>query len=442
MALVILPKHIWEKIPVENAKSYDYPDHPEILIGSGPVKFVSAKMGEYIEYEAWEQYHGGGWREERLAQGLPTRIYMDKLVLRSFVETEPMIAALRKGEIDAIAFQVPPIAAEELKKDPNIHVDSGAGSSRCMFVINVFPNATVNPTLRDKNVRQAMQYAIDKKKVVDMTMLGYGDVSSNFMVPAYGPYYNPNLEPYPYDPDKARTILDGKGYRLGDNGIRVSPDGVELEYELLVPTGNPVMLRMSETAADYWKEIGIKVNLKNVEESMILYKIGNYTNELVATQGETATDPSWVTMTLTSQLLYTYNMAGFVNKEYDRLWEEQNSVMDIEQRKDAINKMMEILQDESPVIMISSYDIIAAWRTDKWTGYTDHDPGMTDKPGGTMTCLDMIIFNDIRLKPATTTEVTTTVSGQPGASTQWIVGAAIVVVVAALGAYLYLRRRK
>ena len=107
------------------------------------------------------------------------------------------------------------------------------------------------PPLDNKLVREAITYAIDKKQIVDGAFFGLGTVIGTHMSPSE-PYYI-DLNPYPYNPEKAKELLAEAGY----------PDGFELNFELPEPYN--IERRTGEVIAQQLAQVGIKTDLSVVE---------------------------------------------------------------------------------------------------------------------------------------------------------------------------------
>jgi peptide/nickel transport system substrate-binding protein len=106
--------------------------------------------------------------------------------------------------------------------------------------------------LRDIRVRQALNYAVDKQAIADALLLGV-------TVPGGQPAgqltfgHNPEIEPYPYDPDKARALLSQAGY----------PDGFDLTFAVMIERV-PGDSAIYQTVANYLSQIGVRLELQTV----------------------------------------------------------------------------------------------------------------------------------------------------------------------------------
>lgn len=126
---------------------------------------------------------------------------------------------------------------------------------------------TERPILADPNVRRALAYATDRKRLIDtvtygVNILGEGDQ------PAFGWAHDPQLRSIPFDPSRARAILDAAGWRLGSDGVRVKA-GRRLHLVAATTTGNAVGTRMSVLLQAAWRDIGVALEVKQYASALM-----------------------------------------------------------------------------------------------------------------------------------------------------------------------------
>jgi len=126
-------------------------------------------------------------------------------VFRMMPEPVTRIAALKAGEVHIIQ-EVPPDQVEQLQGDPGIQVKVTQGTRLYMIELN-------NQKLADPRVRQALNYAVDWDAILKELYRGHAHRVATALLPS-GFGYNPDLKPYPYDPDKARELLRQAGYAV------------------------------------------------------------------------------------------------------------------------------------------------------------------------------------------------------------------------------------
>lgn len=221
----------WGAIPTEYYNEVGYDGFAEHPIGTGPFKFVEWKKGDRIVLEAFEDY----WEE-----GLPN---VAEVIFRPIPEESTRIAAVQTGEIH-IANRLPAEEAQRLLGAENVKIVRYP-TDRVYYI--AFNNLTtgVGTPIEDVRVRQALNYAVDRQAIIDALFNGYADLSTGYLTPG-NLGYNDSLEPYPYDPEKAKELLAEAGY----------PDGFEIG--MACPTGAYTNFeQVCEAVGGYFNEIGI-----------------------------------------------------------------------------------------------------------------------------------------------------------------------------------------
>jgi ABC-type transport system substrate-binding protein len=173
--------------------------HP---VGTGPFKFDSMKDDVFIKYVRNENY----WQK-----GLP---YLDGIEWRIIVDNNTAMNSLLAKEID-LAVQLPAEMIQQIKeRSKDIVGDAPATKLGLTGVGLISDSANPNSPFADVRVRKALSYAIDKKALAETIMHGYATPSNQYGVPG-GWSFNPNLDPYDYNPQKAKQLLAEAGYPNG-----------------------------------------------------------------------------------------------------------------------------------------------------------------------------------------------------------------------------------
>lgn len=168
-------------------------------VGTGPFKLVSWQRDLQKVYEKWDGY----WQE-----GKP---YLDKIELNIIADPMVQEASFLAGEND-ILLNVNPTAAYYMKDNPNVEIVT---STQNGFTYGLIPDsANPDSPFSKLEVRQAMSYAINREAIADAIFRGYGEVTYQYNGPENWSY-NPYIVGYPYDPDKARDLLEDAGYGDG-----------------------------------------------------------------------------------------------------------------------------------------------------------------------------------------------------------------------------------
>lgn len=233
----VLPSRMyWMKmVPADASQEEDFADNP---VGTGPYTFVEWERGDHITIEKNEDYWGDN------PSTVETATY-------NFVpEAATRLSGLLSGEYNL----APNLLPEDTEAAPKF--ESTRGLEHAMIVLNETGGIT-----EDANVRRAMYYAIDKESIVENLFQGYGTVEPcQPMDPAWFGF-NPDLEPFPYDPDQATQLLEEAG-------------AAGAEIELVGTAGRWLKDReVIEAVANFWREVGLEVNVR-------LFELGEYNNRL------------------------------------------------------------------------------------------------------------------------------------------------------------------
>ena len=223
----VVPKKYVEQVGAEGFKK-----HP---IGLGPYKFVSHTPGVELIMEAYEGY----WRK------MP---HVKRLVFKSVPEATTRAAMLKNGEVD-VAYLLDVPAALELKRDPNLRL-AFSGAIGIHF-LEFFDQWDPKSPWYDRRVRLAANYAIDRHSLNEAEMLGASRLTGG-MVPRKFEFALP-IEPYPYDPVKARQLLAEAGYPNGFDAGDFYP--------------YPPYFSMGETVAAYFTAVGIRTKFHTMERA-------------------------------------------------------------------------------------------------------------------------------------------------------------------------------
>ncbi|MBU0463657.1 MAG: ABC transporter substrate-binding protein [Proteobacteria bacterium] len=294
-------------------------------VGSGRYKFSKWVKNDHVELEANEKY----WGEN------PATI--KTLVFRVIPETGSRIAALQTGEVD-IAVNIPAFMIPQLEKDPNLKIVSGP-SGRVIFIgFNLIDAEKAGP-LMNKKVRQAINYAVDKQSLIKHVLMGSGEELATPLVPvALG--YDPTIQPYSYDPAKAKQLLAEAGY----------PNGFDTEFA----TGSGRYLmdkQISEAIVGMLSKVGIRAKLN-------VYEWGKYEQVRKAHKvepfymlgwGNTMSDADG---TLVPLFFSKSTYSNYVNPELDKMLMAARFEMNPEKRNEQYGNILRYIKDEAPWIFL------------------------------------------------------------------------------------------
>ena len=212
-------------------------------VGLGPYKFVSYTPGIELVMEANEGY----WRK------IPS---VKRLVFKTVPDSTTRLAMLKRGEVD-IAYLLEGPQAQEVKRDPNLKLAFSGGIA--IFYLDFLDQWDPKSPWHDRRVRLAANYAIDRQALSEAETLGASKPVGNH-VPLTFEFALP-LEPYPYDPVKAKQLLAEAGY---PNGF----DAGEL-HQL------PPYFALGEAIAGYLQAVGIRLKMRMAERGAFMAHVSS-----------------------------------------------------------------------------------------------------------------------------------------------------------------------
>ena len=223
------------------------------------------------------------------------------------------------------------------------------------LAVNHFPINTKRPIFQDKRVRQAMMHALNRQRLIDDIFKGTAVLATSNLSPAMKGFYEPNVQQYPYDPAKAKALLEETGWRPGGDGIR-EKGGTKLSFTCFTITGDQARRPEAEVAQQDLKAVGIDMKLQEAPATTILDKLrkGDMEASLFNwTYGGTLGDPD-PSNTLRSN--GGNNFSHFENAKMDSLIDAGLKEINPAKRKQIYSEIQKIVAEEVPFIYLMYWD--------------------------------------------------------------------------------------
>lgn len=324
-------------------------------IGTGPFKEEEWVPGEKLVLVRNEEYWGDKPKLERVT-------------LKNIPDGATRVMALEAGEIDMIIGPggVPPEHVKALEDNPAIKILTQPVARVHYLVLN-----NQKPPFDDVRVRQAIQYAIDQKSIVDHALGGFGVPLGSCIAPVVAEWFNPEI-PLKYDVEKAKQLLNEAGWVDTDgDGVRDKNDE-DLKVLLLIGRCWPAPT-LAEVIMDQLQEIGISVEIRVLERGALKKAIRAGEHDMtISIHGLTLVDPHILYRSFHSKGDLNLRMGAFFkNPCVDELTELGMRTMDAEKRRQYYFEVQKIVADEVPVVPIFAEVLINAVR-DNIRGYKPH----------------------------------------------------------------------
>src|SRR4051812_39140303 len=322
----------------------------QLPVGTGPFTFVSYQKDAVIRYKANPNY----WRGKQKVENLVFAITKDPAVRK---------AKLEKGECDIMPY---PAAADlaALKANPKLTVLQSEAPNLAYLIMN----ATMKPW-DNKIVRQAVNMAINKDAIIKAEYLGGAVAAKNPLPPTiWG--YDDSVQPYPYDPAKAKEMLESQG---------VKDLSVDLWYQPVSRAYNLDGKKMGELMQADLAKVGIKVNLITFDWAEYLKRMHNGEAPLGQIGwGADIGDPD--------NFMYLHGCGGtgkapgqnnekWCNNDYDALLKQGLETSDQAKRVEIYKKAQQLIHDEAPIVPLV-HSVVYMPMSKKVAGYVIDPLGM------------------------------------------------------------------
>ena len=266
---------------------------------------------------------------------------VDQFIFKVIPESSTRLQSLETGEID-LAWPLSPEDVERARTNPDLVVVEDAGLNTNCIVLNVTKDPFTN-----KEVRQALNYAVNKQELSDGLYNG-NMVPAGGVLPPVDWAYNPDLKSYPYDPDKAKELLKSAGY----------DESNPLSFTLMaytVPRGyNPAGDRLATAIQEYWTEVGVNAQIQTEEWTQYLQdaRADKFQCQQGGWQGDNGDPDNFLYALLGGPSKGAGNTAFYESSEVDKLLADGVAVADQEERKKIYHQAEQLIVDDAPWIFI------------------------------------------------------------------------------------------
>lgn len=241
-----LPKHILLDKNIDAASEYNRKP-----LGTGPYRVVEWKTGEYILLEGVPNY----WRGAEFPK-------IKRLLFKFLPNTTTRINQLKSGEVQLVAL-VPWDKVRELRGLPNVRLNTVVG--------NGYEHVSLNQKhftpFAELAVRRAMAHAIDRNLIVNTLLDSLVRVVNGPIQPLSNAYEK-DVVTYPYDPARARALLDSGGWKAAADGIRVK-DGKRLAFTMITQSGFAIRENVSQALQKQFRDVGIDASIRLIDGTSI-----------------------------------------------------------------------------------------------------------------------------------------------------------------------------
>jgi peptide/nickel transport system substrate-binding protein len=321
-------------------------------ISVGPYKVVQFKTDESVELEADERYHGG----------VPK---IKNVTVRIIPDATTLVLEMRRGSVNLEINQIPFENVGEFEKSPKHQAIKKPGSVWQYLAFNL-----KDPILAKVEVRRAIAHAIDRQRIVKDLLRGHGVPSDTMFAEAHWARAS-NLPTYPYDPAKAKQLLDAAGYKDPDG------DGPQPRFTLTFKTSTDTEANLrAQMIQQSLKQVGVKVEIQQSEFGTFLDDVSKGNFQMYSLSRNGIGDPDFYYVIFYSKNVPPegQNRGYYNNPRVDQLIMEGRSTFDRARRKQIYGEIQRILQEDLPYLSLYNQMNVAVM--DKGlTGYTMYPAG-------------------------------------------------------------------
>jgi peptide/nickel transport system substrate-binding protein len=331
----ILPAHLLAKLPNFNAIPFN--SQP---VGAGPYRVVTWKRADSVVMEPNPYYYRGAPK-------------IKHLVVRFVPDSNTAMNLLKTHEADAYFNDLSFADYPTLQGIPDMHVTKTPVNAVGAIIFN-----TQDPITGDVRVRQALATAIDVKSLVAKSTRGALDshaAGKGLFIWAYDPKAYPDM---PYDPARARGLLDAAGWKVGSDGFRYK-DGKRLDVLFIIQAATPVDQIIGGDVASYERAVGANVSLKqfNVTQFVAPVNLGGpvYSGkfQMALYPFVNGDDPDTTDQFACANVPPNgYNKSRICDSQIDSLLRQGQATFDLTQRKAIYAQLERRLYELLPILLI------------------------------------------------------------------------------------------
>ena len=323
----ILPKHLLDGKDINASELNRKP------VGTGPYRFQEWVSGQRIVLKANDDYFEG-------------RPHVDQYIYRIIPDTSTMFLELKAGGLDYMGLT--PLLFQRQTDTPLFRKNFNKFRYPA-FAYTYMGYNLQDPKFQDRRVRQAIAHAVDKKSIIQGVLLGLGR-------PATGPFppeswaYDTTVRDYPYDPEKAKSLLKEAGWSDSNGDGVLDKNGVPFRFTLLTNQGNEERAKNAEIIQQNLSKIGIRVDIKILEWQALLHEfIDKRKFDAIILGWSLGRDPDAYDIFHSSKTKEgEFNFVSYKNPRVDELLLEGRKTCNQEKRTEIYHEIHRLIAEDQP----------------------------------------------------------------------------------------------
>jgi peptide/nickel transport system substrate-binding protein len=349
----IIPKHIYEKMKREEISTSEINFNP---VTNGAYKLKKWERNQSIVLEANRKsflYKPG---------------MIDEIIFKVIPDYNSRLTQLEKGEIDFCEL-IKPLDVNGLRKSGLLKITSVKGREYDYLGLNNIDIKSYaekkiikkNKLFGNPKVREALALAINRNEILTEYLNNFGKLAVTPVSPIFKQYYDNQLKPIEFNPDKAKKILADEGWKDIDNNGVLEKDNVEFKFTIYIPAGNPLREFAGTIIKNNLKAISIYANVEKLE-------LGKFLDNLYDKKMD-AWMASWYIQIPLELKTFWYsdlqstplNFVSYQSKDADRIIDKLNTRLPQNVKIEYYKKFQEIIYEDQPVTFLYWTDDIVAY---------------------------------------------------------------------------------
>jgi peptide/nickel transport system substrate-binding protein len=330
----------------------------------GPYYVAENKAGSYLLLKRNPNY----WKHDARGRQLP---YIDSVRLDIQQNRDTEILRLVRGDIDFINSLDADYYDKLKAQAPDLVEDAGTSLDAEQLWFNQVPNSPLpaykKAWFTSTNFRRAISESINREDLARVVFRGHAQPAVSWISPANRFWFNAKLQPHSFDQKAAFQLLAQDGFIL-KNGVLYDRSGHAVEFSVITNAGNKSREEMATMIQQDLLGIGVKLNVVTLDFPSLIERITrtyNYESCLLGLTNNDLDPNSQMNVWLSSADNHQWNPgektpATAWEAEIDRLMRAQAATQDQKKRKQAIDRVQEIVWQQEPFIYLVNKDAMSA----------------------------------------------------------------------------------
>ena len=365
-SVAMIPRHVYSVDEHGEPISFDFSSKEfadgfnthwanRMMCGTGPMMFREWTRDERLVLDRFNDY----WGEP---------FYFSQLRMRCIPNTNTMVQMALQNELDWTGF---PDKDQWLQSEGNANVKTG----RVQLVDFDYPGYRYigynlnRPVFRDRDFRLALAHATPLQQIIDTVFHGLA-------IPVAGPFLpgssaaDDTIQPVPYDPERARQLLDEAGWRDTDgDGVRdkmIDGARVPAAFDLMIYSDSRSFRTIAEMVQEEFRKIGVRVQITPAEWALYLEKLNSKQFDAAMlgwATGWTKTDPYQLWHSSLADVPASSNHVGYRNPEVDKRIEQLRVTMDEAEQQKLYHQIHRLIFEDQPYTFLFSEKATAGYDT-------------------------------------------------------------------------------